>query len=108
MYIRWGDSTSSGFRISNGVNRGGILSPKLFNVYMGDLTKELSSSRIGGNVGGNLINHLCYAADLTLISLCSAGMEKLLAICNRYGIENDLVYNSLKSRVMCFKLKEIG
>ncbi len=53
--------------------------------------KELSSSGIGGNVEGNLINRLCYADDLTLISLCSAGMEKLLAICNRYGIEHELV-----------------
>ncbi len=66
MYIRWGDSTSSGFRVSNGVKQGGLLSPRLFNVYMDDLSKELSSSRIGGNVGGNLINHLCYADDLTL------------------------------------------
>ncbi len=109
MYIRWGDSISSGFRVSNGVKQGGILSSRLFNVYMDDLSKELSSCRFGGNEGGNLINHLCYADDLTLISLvCSAGMEKLLAICNRYGIEHELVCNSLKSKVMCFKLKEIG
>ncbi len=80
MYIRWGDSTSSGFRVSNGVKQGGLLSPRLFNVYMDDLSKELNSSRIGGNVGGNRINHLCYADDLTLISLFSAGMEKLPAI----------------------------
>ncbi len=45
-YIRWGDSTSSGLRVSNGVKQGGILSPRLFNVYMDDVSKELSSSRM--------------------------------------------------------------
>ncbi len=110
MYILWGDSTSSRFRVSNGVKQGGILSPRLFNVYMDDLSKELSFSRIGVNVGGNLSNHLCYADDFTLISLCSAGMEKLLVTCNcnMYGIEYEHVYNSLKSNVMSFKLKEIN
>ncbi len=99
MYIRCGDSTSSGFRVSNGVKQGGLLSPRLFNVYMDDLSKELSSSKIGSNVGGNLISHLCYADDLILTSLCSAGMEKLLAICSKYGIEHKLVYNSLKVKL---------
>ena len=41
MYIRWGDSTSSGFRVSNSVKQGGILSPRLFNVYIDDRSKEL-------------------------------------------------------------------
>ncbi len=51
---------------------------------------------MGGNVGGKRINHLCYADDLTLISSCSAGLENLLAIRNKYGIKHELVYNSLK------------
>ncbi len=76
MYIRWGDSTSSGFRVSSAVKQGGSLSLRLFNVYMDDLSKEPIFYRVGGNVGGNLINHLYYADDLTLISLCSAGIWK--------------------------------
>ncbi len=62
-------------------------------------------------MGDNLTNHLCHADELTLISLYSADMEKLLSIYNRYGhdgIEHELVYNSLKSKVMCFESKEIG
>ncbi len=52
-------------------------------------------------MGGNLINHSCYADDLTLIRLRSAGMEKLLAFCNNYGIEHELAYNSQNSSVIC-------
>ncbi len=35
-------------------------------------------------------------------------MDKLLAICNRYGIDHKLVHNSLRSNVTCFKLKDIN
>ena len=34
MFIRWGNSCSTKFRVTNGVKQGGILSPALFNVYM--------------------------------------------------------------------------
>ena len=33
MFIRWGNSCSTKFRVTNGVKQGGILSPALFNVY---------------------------------------------------------------------------
>ena len=35
----------------------------------------MNQSVIGGDIGGNLINHLCYADDLCLISLLYAGMQ---------------------------------
>ena len=39
MCIKWGQSTSSFFTVSNGVRQGGILSPRLFAVYVDDLSK---------------------------------------------------------------------
>ena len=74
MFIRWGNSCSTKFRVTNGVKQGGILSPALFNVYMNNLSVSLNHSGIGGSLGGNLINHLCYADDLCLIALSSSGM----------------------------------
>ena len=108
VYIRWGASTSCVYRASNCVKQGGILSPRLFNIYMDDLTNELIS-RIGDNVGGHLINHLCYADNLTKhLAYVHQVWKKLLAICNRYGIEHKLAYNTLKSNAKCFKLKEMN
>ena len=50
---------------------------------------------LGG--GGVLVNHLCYADDICLISLSSAGMQQLLNICDTYAKEYDLLYNGSKS-----------
>ena len=83
MHVRWGTTTTTTpFLVTNDVKQGGILSPMLFNVYMDDLSIKLNRSGIGGVIGGHLINHLCYADDLCLISLSSAGMQQLLD-CNR-------------------------
>ena len=57
---------------------------------MGYLSVSLNSSNIGGRIG----NHLCYADDLCLISLSSAGMQKLLGICSKYTIEHSLTNNA--------------
>ena len=56
---------------------------------MVDLSIKLNQSGIGGVIGGHLINHLCYADDLCLISLSSAGMQKLLDICSTYATEHN-------------------
>ena len=74
---------------------------------MDQLSIQLNRSGIGGNIGGHLINHLCYADGLCLISLCSAGMQSLLDICNSYAIEHVLTYTSSKSYSLCFKPKHI-
>ena len=107
MCIRWGNTFSSLFSVSNGVKQGGILSPALFNIYMDGLSTSLNSSNIGGHIGGNLLNYLCYADDMCLISLSSAGMQRLLNICNDYADQHSLLYNGNKSFSMCFKSKAI-
>ena len=56
-------------------------------VYMDNLTILLNPS----NIGDQLINHLCYADDLCLISLSSAGMQQLLHICNQYAADHHLL-----------------
>ena len=69
---------------------------------MYDLNVSLNSSNIGGQFGNIFLNHLCYADDLCLISLSSAGMQKLLGIhvCSKYAIDHSLTYNS-KNRFHC-------
>ena len=83
MFIRWGNTYSTKFLVTNEVKQGGILSSCLFNVYMNNLSLSLNSSGIGGSLGDNIMNHLYYADDLCLISLSSS-------------------YNATKSFSLCF------
>ena len=46
LCIQWGNMRSLFLNISNGVRQGGILSPKLFSVYMDDLSNILISSGV--------------------------------------------------------------
>ena len=74
---------------------------------MHNLGLSLNSSGIGGSHGDNIINHLCYADDLSLISLSSSGMQHLLDICDTYGVSHQLSYNATKSFSLCFRPKQI-
>ena len=77
--------------------------PAFFNVYINNLSVSLNHSGICGSLGGNLINHLCYANDLCLIALSSSGMQCLLDICDKYATGHQLTYNATKSFALYFK-----
>ena len=64
MYVRWNNVMSSGFKVTNGVRQGGILSPYLFCVYADELSSMLNNVNAGCFVGASLVNHLMYTDDL--------------------------------------------
>ena len=103
MKVRWGNTLSSSFQVGDGVKQGGILSPVLFNIYMDKLIMALNHTAIGGHTFSQLLNHLCYADDMCLISISSAGMQELLHVCHSYSIEHSLLYNGNNSYYLCFK-----
>ena len=103
MAVKWGNVTSQFFKISNGVRQGVILSPHFFNVYVNDLSDRLNKLNIGCILGDLILNHLMYADDLVLISPSTYGLKKLLEVCENYGIEFDIKFNSKKSAIMFIK-----
>lgn len=103
--VRWGSTHSEGFTVTNGVRQGGILSPLLFNIYVDGLSDKLNLSNVGIKYNGVIINHLMYADDLVLFVPSSAGLCKLLRICEQIGISHDIRYNSKKSAIMIIRSK---
>ena len=105
MCIKWGQSTSCFFTVSNGVRQGGILSPRLFAVYVDDLSKQLSDARSGCFIEHQCINHVMYADDICLLAPSALGLQKLLEICYDFSQDSDIIFNSLKSVYVVFKPK---
>ena len=54
-----------------------------------------------------LFTHIAYADDLCILSMSPCGMQKLLNICEKYGSDHDIIYNSKKSLTMLFKSKKL-
>lgn len=101
--VRWGKTYSVFFTVCNGVRQGGILSPLLFNVYVDDLSELLNICKIGCCHSGVLINHLMYADDLVLMAPSVTGLQRLIRVCEEYGLNHDIKFNAKKSAVMLFK-----
>ena len=82
--------TSCFFSVSNGVRQGGILSPYLFAIYMDDLSVTLNNAKVGCHINNRCANHMLYADDLCVIAPSPRGLQSLLDIYTKYGLENDI------------------
>ena len=88
------------FKISNGVRQGGLLSPRLFAVYVDDLY-----ARSGCFIEHQCINHVMYADNMCLLDTSALGLQKLLDVCYNFSQCHDIVFNSLKSVYIVFRPK---
>ena len=70
---------------------------------MDKLSVVLNDTAIGGHIGGQLLNHLCYADDMCLISISLSGIQQLLNVCDSFSIEHSILYKGTKSYSLCFK-----
>ena len=64
MCVKWGFGISHYFYVSNGVRQGGMLSPKMYSVYVDDLTNYIVNSQIGCYIDSMCVNHVMYADDI--------------------------------------------
>ena len=66
--VKWSRCISDYFSISNGVRQGRILSPKLFSVYVDDLSDKLVKSKVGCSIDNLVMNHFMYADDICFMA----------------------------------------
>ena len=105
MQVRWNSSISISFHISNGVKQGGVISPVFFGLYIDNLIKILKNRNIGCKVGTNYMRVFGYTDDLSLLCPSLEGLKEMLFLCEQYAIDYKIMFNSKKSKFMCFQKK---
>ena len=105
MCIKWGKISSAYFNVSNGVRQGGVLSPKLFAIYVDDLSQDLAMCTSGCYIDDQCINHVMCADDICLLAPSAIGLQHMLDVCFDFSIRNDIKFNPIKSVCNVFKPK---
>ena len=105
MCVKLGKVDSEYFNVSNGVRQGGILSPKLFAIYVDDLSHELTLCKSGCYIDDQCMNHVMYADDICLMAPSAIGLQKMLDVCFDFSLRNDIMFNPVKSVCVTFKQK---
>ena len=102
LRVKWGDTFSEYFTVSNGVKQGGVISPMLYCLYIDDLIEELKASNVGCYMGAVYAGIDLY--DLTLLAPSVQALRIMLAICLNYASRFDIKSND-KSQLIIFRSK---
>ena len=99
---KWNDVQGEYFDVLTGVKQGGVLSPRLFAIYVDDLIIKLRARGIGCHIIEMFVACLFFADDLCLISPTRSAMQELLSLCEEYCSEFNLTFNAKKSKTLIF------
>ena len=97
MCIKWGKINSAYFNVFNCVRHGGVLSLKLFTIYVDDLSQDLAMCKSGCFIDHQCMNHVMYSDDICLLVPSAIGLQRMLDLCFDFSIRNDIKFNPTKS-----------
>ena len=100
--VRTGYETTDWFQIGNGVCRGCILSPCLFNLYAQYIMRNtgVEETQAGIKIAGRNINNLRYADDTTLMAESEEELKNLLMKVKEESEKVALKLNIQKTKII--------
>ena len=84
MFAHFGNRCSNKVFLINGDKQRVVISPMLFKLYMDDLNLTPDCFGAEEYIENYVINELCYADDLRIISLSSSDMQHIVNMYNKY------------------------
>ena len=96
---QWRGTCSDYFDVLTGTKQGGVISPRIFSLYVDDLIARLRKRGIGCHIIELFIACLFYADDLCLIAPTRSAMQELINCCQEYCAECCLSFNIKKSKI---------
>ena len=82
--------------------KGGVISPKLFTVYMDDLLILLRKAGVGCHIRSTFVGAIMFADDLALLAPSRSAIQQMICICENYCKEYCLSFNAAKTKAMVF------
>ena len=78
------------FQLLNGVKQGGVLSAKLFTLYIDGLFTEIKQSGYGCHINNTYMGALSYADDIILSCPSIRGLNRMIKICSFFANSNHI------------------
>jgi len=100
--VCYGNYIGEKWKVLSGVRQGGILSPLLFNFYVDECIKEVSSLNVGCRLCYQAANIICYADDVLLLAPSGSGLRRLLDVFSHAVNDLRLLINAEKSKYIVF------
>lgn len=105
MIIMNDNEYSNLFKTSVGVKQGGPLSPKLFSIYIEELIDKIEGLEEGVEYEGGILDIICYADDILIMSNTKQGLQRQLKVIEQYGKMMGIKYNPDKTKLMIYNTK---
>ncbi len=101
--LKMNDQITPQFRTYCGVRQGGILSPKLFNIFINDIPSIFDKSCSPAILGRLSVSCVMYADDLVIFSESAEGLQNCLNKLHKYTKKWGLKLNLKKTKVLIFQ-----
>ena len=106
MVLQIGDSFSKLFQTATGVRQGGVMSPKLFSIYIEELLVKVDHRELGIYIGNMKISILAYADDILIMVTTKSDLQKQLSTIESYGKKFGIKFNPHKTELIIFNLNK--
>ena len=93
-WVRWGDTASSTFGVTNSTRQGAVSSPALFSLYVQDLLDRLQDLGVGCYMGHTYVGAVAWADDFLLLAPSRSAMQLMLDTASAFVKEVGLQFST--------------